>query len=163
MKSSIPIENKLKIGSNNSRINYQSTFLFYFRLMKELSLTKDEYETLSQDNKKKQELIKYYNEQLASLQRRQVLPTLMGMHAYQCTVLTRRLKRNLQMSKGRLFSESVYLHRWKTTFFPYLKCKLPVISIKTLVKPVQESNIPYTFSLIVLSKEKFHLNVKFCN
>ena len=39
--------------------------------MKELSLTKDEYETLSQDNKKKQELIKYYNEQLASLQRRQ--------------------------------------------------------------------------------------------
>ena len=40
-------------------------------LMRELSLTKDEYESLSHDNKKKQEDIKHNNEQLATLQRRQ--------------------------------------------------------------------------------------------
>ena len=39
--------------------------------MRELSLTKDEYESLSQENKHKQEEIKHYNEQLAVLQRRQ--------------------------------------------------------------------------------------------
>lgn len=39
--------------------------------MRELSLTKDEYESLSQENKHKQEQIKHYNEQLAVLQRRQ--------------------------------------------------------------------------------------------
>ena len=39
--------------------------------MKELSLTKDEYESLSKQNKKKQEAIKKLNEDLAVLQRRQ--------------------------------------------------------------------------------------------